>query len=104
MQVLQPAASEVQPSGSVVQSGVVLQVRFAQFEPGWQVTSHAHDMPQLMSRHDVAPLQSTLHRPVPQVTFLQLCEPLQVIVHDLLFRQLMPLRHELPIEHATLQS
>jgi len=102
---LQPAVSEVQPGGGVVlQFGVVLQVRFWQFEPGRQVTSHAHDMPQLMSRHAKGPLQSTLHRPAPQVMFLQLCEPLQVIVHDLLPTQLMALRHEPLVEHAILQS
>ena len=105
MQVLQPAVSEVQPSGALVlQSGVVLQVRFAQLKAEPQVTSHAHEEPQLTSWHDPEPEQSTLHRPVPQVTALQLCEPLQVIVHDLLPMQLTPLRHELPVEHAMLQS
>jgi len=80
--VLQPAASEVQPRGTVVevQSGV-LHVRFVQSELAWQVTSHAHDRPQLTFRHDPVPAQSTLHRPVPQVRFLQLCAPLHVIVH-----------------------
>jgi len=44
-----------------------------------------------------------LHGPAPQVTFLQLCAPLHVIVHDLLLVQLMPLLHEPAGEHAMLQ-
>lgn len=105
MQVLQPVVSEVQPSGAVVlQFGVVLQVRVEHVVVPWQATSHAHDEPQLTRWHDPMPVQATLHRPAPQVTLLQLCALLHVIVHDLLPTQLMVLRHEPGLEHATLQS
>ncbi len=80
-QVLQPAVSEVQRAAVVeVQSGV-LHVRFEQSELTWQVTSHAHARPQVTVRHDPLPMQSTLHGPVPQLMFRQLCAPLHVIVH-----------------------
>jgi len=69
----------------------------------WQVTSHAHDGPQAMPVHEVRPVQSTLHRPVPHVTPWQLREPLHAIVHPLLLVQLMPLLHALSPEHAMLQ-
>ena len=89
-----------------------------------QVTSHAHDRPQLTFwheslvlqltlhgpkpqvrlRHDPVPVQPILHDPEPQLMFLQLCAPLHVIVHDLLFRQLTPLRHAFVVEHTMLQS
>lgn len=99
------AASEVQPlNGFKLQSGVILHVRFEHSELGWQVTSHAHDRPQLTSRHDPMPVQSTLHRPGPQLRLLQLCAPLHAIVHDRLFRQLTPLRHAFVVEHRMLQS
>lgn len=97
------AASEVQPSPVEEAHRAALHVRFVQSEPRWQVTSQAHDRPQLTSRHEPLPAQSTLHGPAPQEIFLQLWAPLQVIVHDLLARQLIPLRHELPVEHAMLQ-
>lgn len=70
--------------------------------PG-QATSHAHDDPQRTSRHDRLPVQSTLHGPDPQVMPWQLWAPLQVIAHDMLFGQVMPLRHEEDVEHTTPQ-
>jgi hypothetical protein len=66
------------------------------------VTLQAHDRPQLRSRQEVLPLQSTLHRPVPHARFLQLCVPLQVITH-VLVPQLTPLLHEPSPEHMMLQ-
>lgn len=54
-------------------------------------------------RHAPVPVQSMLHGPVPQVRSLQLCDPLHVILHDLLLTQLTPLRHELGVEQAMLQ-
>jgi hypothetical protein len=102
--VLQLAASEVQPpNGDVDLHCGVLQVRFKHDELRWQVRSHAHDSPQLRSRHDPLPVQSTLHGPAPQLMFLQLCDPAQVMVHDLLLTQLMPLAHALATEQAMLQ-
>ena len=102
--MLQPAAAEVQPPNTVVEVHCgVLQVRFTQSELMWQVRSHAHDSPQLTSRHDPVPVQSTLHGPPPQLRLLQLCDPLHVIVQDLLPAQLMPPRHALVVEHAMLQ-
>jgi hypothetical protein len=76
-------SSDVQPrSGSCeLQFGGALHVRFEQSELAWQVMSHAHAWPQVTLRHDPLPAQSTLHRPAPQVRFLQLCAPLHVIVH-----------------------
>jgi len=102
--VLQPAASEVQPldAGSVHSADAGLHVRPVQGEVR-QATSHAHDRPQLTVRHAPVPVQLMLHGPAPQVTFLQLCAPLHVIVHDLLLVQLMPLLHEPAGEHAMLQ-
>jgi hypothetical protein len=67
------------------------------------MTSHAHDEPQLTSRHDPLAMQSTLHGPAPQLMFLQLCAPLHVIVHALPPWQLMPLRQALSVEHLTSQ-
>jgi hypothetical protein len=102
--VLQVLASEVQPPNVDDETHCgALQVRFAHSELAWQVTSHAHDRPQLTSRHDPLPEQATLHGPPPQLMVLQLSEPLHVIVHALLPRQLMPLRHELALEHMMLQ-
>lgn len=103
--MLQPAVSEVQPPSSDVEvqsGGGGLHVTFKQSEL-WQLTSHAHDRPQLTPRHAPLPVQSTLHGPLPQLTFLQLCAPLHVTVHALLPRQLTPLLHEPLVEHATLQ-
>jgi hypothetical protein len=53
------------------------------------------------------PLQSTLQGPAPQLTFWQLCALVQLIVHEVLPRQLMPLRHgsgpNAVLLHSTLQ-
>lgn len=67
-----------------------------------QSTLHG-PVPQVKSRHDAVPGQLTLHGPVPQLMFLQLCAPAQVMVHDLLLTQLMPLAHALATEQAMLQ-
>jgi hypothetical protein len=103
--VLQPVVAEVQPPNGEVEvqsGGAGLHVRPTHSEL-WQLTSHAHDRPQLTLRHEPVPVQSTLQAPLPQVTFRQLCAPLHVIVHDVLLRQLTPLRHELPVEQSMLQ-
>ena len=104
MQLLQPEIFDVHPNGwSCTVHGSDVQVRGWQVEPGPQVTSHAQARPQLTLRHEPGPLQSTVHAPVPQVTLRQLCEPLHVTSQALPAAQLTPLRHELAVEHATLQ-
>ena len=101
-QVLQPAVSEVQPRSGDVQLGSV-QLMVVHVAPVKQDTSHAQDAPQLTSRHDWLPLQLTLHRPDPQVIPWQLRNPVQLIAHDMVLGQVMPLRHELGVEHRTSQ-
>jgi hypothetical protein len=44
-----------------------------------------------------------VQRPAPQARFLQLDAPPQVIAHDLLAVQSMPMRHELAVEHSMSQ-
>jgi hypothetical protein len=68
-----------------------------------QPTSHAHDGPQTMSRHEPPPAQSTLQRPAPQVTPWQLRNPVQLMVHGWSSGQTTPLRHAFCVEHSTLQ-
>ena len=65
--------SDVHPrsGSSELHFGAVLHVRFEQEVP-WQVISHAHERPQVTLRHKLLPAQATLHRPAPQVRFLQL--------------------------------
>jgi hypothetical protein len=101
---LQPVVSEVQPPNvdGEMQAGD-LQVRVLQAELALQFTSHAHDSPQVMMRHDSSPVHATLQGPAPQSTFLQLWMPLHVIAHDLPAVQSMPLWHELSVEHAIVQ-
>lgn len=84
-QTSQPLGSEVQPFGSTVQSGKsgknTGQLTIAHCEKRSQDTSQAHELkqstapPQLLS-----PAQSTLHRPLPQLTSLQLPFPTQPAV------------------------
>lgn len=102
--MLQPCASEVHPPNgdSEVQSADV-QLSAAQDETNWQVTSHAHDGPQLTSLQESRPEQSTLHGPAPHTTVSQLCLPAQVIVHALAFVQMIPLRHAFGVEQAISQ-
>lgn len=96
--------SEVQPpNGDDDVQLCDVQVRVPHDELALQVMSHAHDRPQLTLRHDRLPVHATLQVPSPQVRFRQLCAPLHVIAHDLLFVQSIPLRHELSVEHAMLQ-
>jgi hypothetical protein len=100
-QVLQLPASEVQPRTPRLQVG--LQVRLRQSAMLLQLTSHAHDEPQLTSLHDALPVQAMLHGPRPQLSPLQLWLPLQVILHDVAPRQLTPLLHAPSREHSTWQ-
>ena len=99
--MLQPSIAEVQPASAGSVHFGALHTRPWQDIPARQVTLQPHDRPQLKLRHDL-PLQSTVQRPEPQVTLLQLCAPLQVNVQVLL-PQLTPLLHEPAVEHAMLQ-
>jgi hypothetical protein len=102
-QVLHPPC-DVQPSrlGSVHSADLQVIVEHAEV-PTWQVRLQAHDPAQLMLLHESRPPQSMLQGPGPHVKFAQLSRPAQLIVQDLAPLQLMPARHELPIEHAMLQ-
>ena len=92
-------ASEVQPRVPMLQVG--LHVKLRQSAMPLQLTSQAHDEPQLTSPHDALPVQATLHGPRPQLSPRQLWPPLQVILHEVAPRQLTPLLHAPSREHST---
>jgi hypothetical protein len=91
----QPRSGSSQPIAEQVTPEQVALVR--------QVTSQPHEDPQLTSRHDPVPLQSTRHGPRPQLIARQLPSPLHVTLHGELPAQVTPLRHALAIVHWTSQ-
>ena len=99
-QVLQPASSDVQRPPTAQPA---LQLRFRQSEMPLQVTSQAHDEPQVTPSHEALPVQLTAQAPSPQVMLRQLCVPLQVTLHDVLLVQLTPLLQAPSREHWTSQ-
>lgn len=100
-QVLQPTVSEVQLRVPTAQPGLQLRLRHSAMP--LQLTSQAHDDPQLTSPHDWLPVQLIAHAPRPQLRLRQLCVPLQVILHDVLPVQLTPLPQAPSREHWTSQ-
>lgn len=66
-----------------------------------QRTSHAHDAPQVMSRHDCTPVHSTSHLPVPHSTVRHDPIPVHSTVHEVVPVHDTPLRHELSVSHFT---
>lgn len=102
-QVLQPVVTEVHPPNCELEVQPGLHDSPVHDELLWQVTSQPQDTPQLMPWHEPLPPQSTLHRPLPQVMFLQLRRPVQVTAHAAPGGQTTPLLHESAREHSTLQ-
>jgi hypothetical protein len=69
-----------------------------------QVTSHAHDWPQLTPRHEFCPVQLTLHLPMAQVTPRHELLPEHCTSHvNAPWGQMTPLRHEFVVLQRTSQ-
>ena len=66
-------------------------------------TSQPHELPQSTPRHDIEPLHTTSHLPVPHSSVRHEFDPEQVIVQAWGPVQVTPLRHELVTLHATSQ-
>jgi hypothetical protein len=89
----------VQPPVVLKHAAEVHRMPSAQLLLPVQVTSHAHESPHVMARHDEGPEHATSHGPSPHSTLRQDCEPLHSTVHDVDIEQSTPLRHELSILH-----
>lgn len=65
------------------------------------VTSHAHDVPHSIVRHDAEPVQLTSHGPAPHVTPRHAWVALHSTVHAVAPPHATPLRHEPSVSHLT---